>query len=38
LHVYASGGQGFSMRDNGKPVAAWRQVLAAWLGVSSPRR
>jgi acetyl esterase/lipase len=31
LHVYASGGHGFGMRKNGKPVAAWPDVLAAWL-------
>jgi|SRR4051794_24278089 acetyl esterase/lipase len=36
LHVYESGGHGFGMRKNGKPVAAWPDVLAAWLAQPSP--
>jgi acetyl esterase/lipase len=36
LHVYESGGHGFGMRKSGKPVAAWPDVLAAWLAQPSP--
>jgi acetyl esterase/lipase len=31
LHVYASGGHGFGMRDIGHPCATWPDRCAAWL-------
>ena len=31
LHVFTQGGHGYGMRDNGKPVSAWKTDLAAWL-------
>ncbi len=31
LHIYAEGGHGFGVRDNGLPVADWRRILAGWM-------
>ena len=31
MHVYSSGGHGFGVRDNGRPVAGWTQNYIAWL-------
>jgi len=32
LHVYATGGHGFGIRDTGHPCCAWPQRLAEWMG------
>lgn len=32
LHVYATGGHGYGMRDTGEPVNSWPQRAAEWLG------
>jgi acetyl esterase/lipase len=40
LHLYASGGHGFGMRDNGDPANTWPKRCAEWLrseGWLSPR-
>lgn len=31
LHVFTQGGHGYGIRDNGKPVSAWKTDLVAWL-------
>jgi len=31
LHVYARGGHGFGIRDEGKPVYTWMSLFRAWL-------
>jgi acetyl esterase/lipase len=31
LHLYATGGHGFGMRDTGEPCNAWPQRCAEWL-------
>jgi acetyl esterase/lipase len=31
LHIYASGGHGFGMRDEGKPISAWPTRCAEWM-------
>jgi acetyl esterase/lipase len=31
LHVYASGGHGYGMRDTGHPVNSWPQRCLAWM-------
>lgn len=32
LHVYATGGHGFGIRDTGHPCCAWPQRLQEWMG------
>ena len=32
MHIYASGGHGFSMRKSGLPAASWPDRLLEWLG------
>ena len=31
LHVYATGGHGYGMRDTGEPVNTWPQRAGEWL-------
>ena len=34
LHMYATGGHGYGMRDTGEPVNSWPQRAAEWLNRS----
>jgi len=31
LHIYAQGGHGYGLRNNGMPVTTWPQSVETWL-------